>query len=66
MVMWWGILTARYIRRQQNMLVLKIYRKINPHSSEESEDNVVEGESDKYYNDEHVYYFLMERSLARI
>ena len=43
----------------------KNYKEIKPHSSEESEDKVVEGERDKYDNDEHVYYFLMGRAPAR-
>ena len=45
--------------------ILKTYKEVKPHSSEESEDKVVEGERDKYDNDEHVYYFLMGRSPAR-
>ena len=36
----------------EDMLVLKTYKEVNPHSSEESEDKVVEGERDKYDNDE--------------
>ena len=47
------------------MKILKIYKEVKPHSSEESEGRVVEGERDKYENDEHVYYFLMERAPAR-
>ena len=37
------------------MLVLKTYKEVKPHSSEESEDKVVEGEIDKYDNNEYVY-----------
>ena len=29
-------------------MVLKTYKEVKPHSSEESEDKVVEGERDKY------------------
>ena len=47
------------------MLVLKTYKEVKPHFSEESEDKVVEGERDNDDNDEYVYYFLMERSPAR-
>ena len=43
----------------------KIYKEIKPHSSEESEDRVVGGERDNDENDEHLYYFLMERAPAR-
>ena len=46
-------------------LFLKTYKEVKPHSSEESEDKVVEGERDKYDNDEHVYYFLMGRAPTR-
>ena len=35
---------------------------MKPHSSEESEDQVVEGERDNDDNDEYVYYLLMERA----
>ena len=48
------------------MLVLKTYKEVKPHSSEESEDKVVEREEDNDENDEYVYYLLMERALARI
>ena len=41
------------------MLALKNYKEVKTHSSEESEDKVVEGERDNYENDEYVYYFLM-------
>ena len=47
------------------MLVKKTYKDVKPHSSEESADKVVEGEKDNYYNDEYVYYFLMEIAPAR-
>ena len=47
------------------MLVFKTYKEVKPHSSEESEDKVVEGERDKYDNDEYVYYFLMEKAPTR-
>ena len=47
------------------LLVLKTYKEVKPHSSEESEDKVIEGEIDKYDNDEYVYYFLMGRAPAR-
>ena len=47
------------------MLVLKTYKEVKPHSSEESEDNVVDGERDKYDSNENVYYYLMERAPAR-
>ena len=59
---------ARYIEDGENenlLLVLKTYKEVKPHSSEESKDKVVEGERDKYDNDEHVYYFLMGRAPAR-
>ena len=42
-------------------MVLKTYKEVKPHSSEESEDKVVDGDRDNDYNDEYVYYFLMER-----
>ena len=45
------------------LLVLKTYTGVKPHSPEESGDKVVEVERDKYDNDEHVYYFLMEDHL---
>ena len=44
---------------------LKTYKEIKPHSSEESEDKVVDGEGDNDNNDEYVYYFLTERAPAR-
>ena len=50
---------AKYI------LVFKTYKEVKLHSSEESEDQVVDGEIDNGYNDECVYYFLMEISPAR-
>ena len=43
----------------------KKLKEIKPHSSEESEDKVVEGEIDNDDNDEYVYYFLTERAPAR-
>ena len=46
------------------LLILKTYKEVKPHSSEESEDKVVEGERDKYDNDEQVYYFLLGRAPA--
>ena len=46
-------------------LVLKTFKEVKPHSSEESEDKVVEGERDNDDNDEHVCYFLMGRSVRR-
>ena len=46
-------------------MVLKTYKEVKPHSSEESEDKVVEGERDNYDNDDYVYYFLLERAPAR-
>ena len=58
----------RYIEDGENesmLLVLKTYKEVKPHSSEESEDKVVEGERYKYDNDEQVYYFLMGRAPAR-
>ena len=58
----------RYIEDGENesmLLVLKTYKEVKPHSSEESEDKVVEEERDKYDNDEHVYYFLMGGAPAR-
>ena len=33
------------------LLVFKTYKEVKPHSSEESEDKVVEGERNKYDND---------------
>ena len=59
------MLTARYIQRWKNILVLKTYEEIKPHSLEEMEDKVVEGERHNNENDEYVYYFLMERAPAR-
>ena len=47
------------------ILGLKTYKEVKPHSSEESEDKVVEGERGNYGNDEHVYYLLMGRSPER-
>ena len=47
------------------MLVLETYKEVKPHSSEESEHKVVEGERDNYDNDEFVYYSLIERAPAR-
>ena len=47
------------------MLVLKIYKEVKPHYSEEGKDKVVQGESDKYDNYEYLYYFLMEKAPAR-
>ena len=47
------------------MLVLKTYKEVKPHSSEESEDKVVDGERYNDYNDEYVYYLLMEIAIAR-
>ena len=64
--MWRGRLTVRYIRRRQKYVGLKIYKKLKPHLSEESENSVVEGERYNYDNDEYVYSFLMERAPARI
>ena len=46
-------------------MVLKTYKEVKPHYSEESEDKVVDGERDNYDNDEYVYYFLVERATAR-
>ena len=46
-------------------MVSKTYKEVKPHSSEESQDNVFEGEKGKYDNDENVYYFLMVRAPAR-
>ena len=43
-------------------MVLKTYKEVKLHYSEESEDQVVDREIDNDYNDECVYYFLMERS----
>ena len=43
-------------------MILKTYKEVKTHSSEESEDKVVEGERDKYDNDEQVCYFLMGRA----
>ena len=59
---------ARYIEDGKNenlLLVLKTYKEVKIHSSEESEDKMVEGERDKYDNDEHVYYFFVRRAPAR-
>ena len=47
------------------MLVLKTYKEVKPHSSEEIKDKVVEGERDRYDNDEYVNYLLMERAPVR-
>ena len=46
-------------------LVLKTYKEVKPHSSEEIKDKMVEGERDKYDNYEYLYYFLMYREPAR-
>ena len=48
------------------MLVKIKYKEVKPHYSEERGDKVVEVERDNHDNDEYVYYFLMERSPARI
>ena len=45
--------------------MFKTYKEVKPHSSEESEDKVVEGERDKYDNNKQVYYFLMGRAPER-
>ena len=45
-------------------MVLKTFKEVKNHSSEEIEDKVVEGERDNYDNDEYVYYLLMERAPA--
>ena len=50
-------------KNENLLLVFKTYKEVKPHSSEESEDKVVEGERDKYDIDEH--YFLMGRAPAR-
>ena len=47
------------------MLVFKNYKKLKPHSSEESADKVVEVERDNYENDKYVYHLLMDRAPAR-
>ena len=52
-------------KNEKLLLVLKTYKEVKTHSSEESEDKVVEGERDKYDNYEHVYYFLMGRATER-
>ena len=41
------------------MLVLKTYKEVKPHSSEESEDKAFEGDRNNYDNDEYVYCFPM-------
>ena len=40
-------------------------KEIKHNYSEESEDNVVEGERDNDDSDEYVYYFLMDRAPTR-
>ena len=61
-----GILTTTYIQRWRKYIGFKTYKEIKPHYSEESEDNVVDRERDNDNNYEYVYYFIMERALARI
>ena len=54
---------VRYIEDGENesmLLLLKTYKEVKPHSSVESEDKVVEGERDKYDNDEQVYQELAD------
>ena len=46
-------------------MVKKTYKKVKPHSSEESEDKVVEGERDNDENDEYLYYLIMDIAHAR-
>ena len=46
-------------------MVFKTYKEVKPHSSEEIEDKVVEGERDNDDNDEYVYCLFMERAPAR-
>ena len=48
------------------MLVLKTDKEIKPHYLEESEDKVAEGERYNDYNDEYLYYLIMEITPARI
>ena len=38
-------------KNENLLMVKKNYKEVKPHSSEESEDAVVEGERDKYDND---------------
>ena len=47
------------------MLVKKPFKKVKPHSSEESVDKVIEGEKNKYENDEYLYCLHTERAPAR-
>ena len=54
-----------HLKTAKRCWLKKTYKDVKPHSSEESADKVVEGERDNYYNDEYVYYFLMERAPAR-
>ena len=46
-------------------MLLKTFKGVKPHYSEEIEEKVVEG--DRYNDDnyEYVYYFLMDRAPAR-
>ena len=43
----------------ENILALKTYKEVKPHSSEESEDQVVDRERDNDENDEYVYYLIV-------
>ena len=47
---------------EKYILFLKPYKEVKSHSSEESEDKVVEVEIDNDYNDEYLCYYLMERA----
>ena len=62
---WWGDIEGEIHSKMAKKIGLKIYKEIKPHSSEESEDKVVEVERDNYNNDDYVYYLLMERAPAR-
>ena len=46
-------------------MVLKTYREVKPHSSEESEDKVVEVGIYNNDNDEYVYIFIVVRAPVR-
>ena len=57
--------TFKYEKNKTLLLVLKTYKEVKSHSSEESEDKVAEEERDNDENYKYVYCFLVERAPAR-
>ena len=57
----WRRDTFKDVKNKTLIFVLKTCKEVKPHSSEESEDNVVDGDRDNDENDEYVYYFITER-----